>query len=238
MQLKDVLDRVESRLKALNMSAHAASMAAKKPDAVRNLRRAVQNGERRGITTDTLSALAPVLQTTASWLMEGATEVTASSTSLRVVGRIGAGAEILPEFEQLPPEGLYEIDVALSLSPDTIAFVVEGDSMWPRYNAGDVVVCSDAEHDPSLITGREAAVRTADGKRFLKTIRRGSSQNSYDLESHNAAADPRRGNRLGLADPDDAAQPEAGRRSQLAPVNKPCIRLLYLYADGLSRRSS
>ena len=74
MLLKDVLERVESRLKALNMSAHAASMAAKKPDAVRNLRRAVQNGERRGITTDTLSALAPVLQTTASWLMEGTPE--------------------------------------------------------------------------------------------------------------------------------------------------------------------
>ena len=185
MQLKDVLERVESRLKALNMSAHAASMAAKKPDAVRNLRRAVQNGERRGITTDTLSALAPVLQTTASWLMEGTSQAPASS-SLKIVGRIGAGAEILPEFEQLPPEGLYDIDVGLPLSPDTIAFVVEGDSMWPRYNAGDVVVCSDAEHDPAMITGREAAVRTGDGKRFLKTIRRGSGKNTYDLESHNA----------------------------------------------------
>ena len=199
MQLKDVLERVESRLKALNMSAHAASMAAKKPDAVRNLRRAVQNGERRGITTDTLSALAPVLQTTASWLMEGAAEVPATSTSLRVVGRIGAGAEILPEYEQLPPEGLYEIDVALPLSPDTIAFVVEGDSMWPRYNAGDIVVCSDAEHDPALITGREAAVRTAARKHFLKTIRRGSAQNSYDLESHNAP--PLRGVAIAWASP-------------------------------------
>ena len=185
MQLKDVLDRVESRLRALNMSAHAASMAAKKPDAVRNLRRAVQNGERRGITTDTLSALAPVLKTTASWLMEGTTEAP-SSSSLRIVGRIGAGAEILPEYEQLPPEGLYDLDVALPLSPDTIAFVVEGDSMWPRYNAGDVVVCSDAEHDPAMITGREAAVRTGDGKRYLKTIRRGKEQDTFDLESHNA----------------------------------------------------
>ena len=185
MQLKDVLDRVESRLRALNMSAHAASMAAKKPDAVRNLRRAVQNGERRGITTDTLSALAPVLKTTASWLMEGTTEAP-SSSSLRIVGRIGAGAEILPEYEQLPPEGLYDLDVALPLSPDTIAFVVEGDSMWPRYNAGDVVVCSDAEHDPATITGREAAVRTGDGKRYLKTIRRGKEQDTFDLESHNA----------------------------------------------------
>lgn len=199
MLLKDVLERVESRLRALNMSAHAASMAAKKPDAVRNLRRAVQNGERRGITTDTLAALAPVLQTTASWLMEGVTEAPAASTSLRIVGRIGAGAEILPEFEQIPPEGLYEIDVALPLSPDTIAFVVEGDSMWPRYNAGDVVVCSDAEHDPATITGREAAVRTGDGKRFLKTIRRGAGPDTFDLESHNAP--PIRGVAIAWASP-------------------------------------
>ncbi len=185
MSLKDVLSRVESRLAELHMSAHAASLAAKKPDAIRNLRRAVQNNDRRGITTETLAALAPVLQTTAAWLLEGVGEGTVRS-SVRVVGRIGAGAEILPEFEQIPAEGLFEIDVALPLPPDTIAFEVEGNSMWPRYNAGDVVICSEAEHDPGTISGREAAVRTADGKRFLKTIRRGASADTFDLESHNA----------------------------------------------------
>ena len=70
MLLNDVLSRVESRLAALNLSAHAASLAAKKPDAIRNLRRAVLNNDRRGITTETLAALAPVLQTTAAWLLE------------------------------------------------------------------------------------------------------------------------------------------------------------------------
>ena len=185
MELKDVLTRVESRLEALGLSAHAASLAAKKPDAIRNLRRAVQNGDRRGVTTETLNALAPVLETSASWLLEGV-GATSARTSLRVVGRVGAGAEILPEFEQIPPDGLQQVELALPLAEDSVAFTVEGDSMWPRYNAGDVVICDEREHDPSAIAGREAAVRTGDGKRYLKTIRRGAVSGTFDLESHNA----------------------------------------------------
>jgi hypothetical protein len=189
MQLRDVLARIESRLATLGLSAHAASVAAKKPDAIRNLRRAVQNGDRRGVTTDTLRALAPVLQTTAAWLLEGTSG--APSAPLRVVGRIGAGAEILPEFEQVPAGGLYEdgvqeVEIPLPLPSQAVAFKVEGDSMWPRYNDGDIVVCDEGEHDPSLIAGREAAVRTSDGKRYLKTIRAGAKRGMFDLESHNA----------------------------------------------------
>ena len=187
MLLKDVLSRIESRLNALGLSAHAASLAAKKPDAIRNLRRAVQNNERRGVTTETLAALAPVLQTSAAWLLEGVGGSDGGSTSvLRVIGRVGAGAEILPEFEQIPPDGLFEVELALPLPTDSLAFAVEGDSMWPRYNAGDVVICSDGEHDPLSITNHEAAVRTSDGKRYLKTIRRGAAAGTFDLESHNA----------------------------------------------------
>src|SRR5580658_1428941 len=110
MELEDILARVESRLQAVGLSAHAASLAAKKPDAIRNLQRAVKNGERRGVTTETLAALAPVLETTAAWLLEG-DGAAQPRLKVRVVGKIGAGAEILPEFEQIPPEGLFEIDV-------------------------------------------------------------------------------------------------------------------------------
>ena len=98
MKLDDVLARIESRLKALDLSAHAASLAAKRPDAIRNLKRAVTNNDRGGITTQTLTALAPVLKTTAAWLLEGVGDP-ASGHLVRVVGRIGAGAEIQPEFD-------------------------------------------------------------------------------------------------------------------------------------------
>jgi hypothetical protein len=78
MELEDVLFRIESRLKAVGLSAHAASLAAKRPDAIRNLKRAVKNHDRRGVTTETLMALAPVLKTTAAWLLEGVGEPTPS----------------------------------------------------------------------------------------------------------------------------------------------------------------
>jgi phage repressor protein C with HTH and peptisase S24 domain len=185
MELQDVLSRVEERLAELGMSANRASELARKPDAIRNLRRAVQNGERRGITTETLAALAPVLKTTAAWLLEGASP-SEPQAPLRVIGRIGAGAEILPEFEQIPPEGLFEISLPFTLPPDAVAFVVEGDSMWPRYDSGDIVICGKPEADSHALLGLETALCTTDGRRYLKTVRRGSKQGSFDLESHNA----------------------------------------------------
>jgi SOS-response transcriptional repressor LexA len=186
MELEDILARVESRLQALGLSAHAASLAAKKPDAIRNLKRAVKNGDRRGITTETLAALAPVLKTSASWLLEGVGDPNAG-TEVKVVGRIGAGAEILPEYEQIPEDGLFEISVPFATPADTIAFEVEGDSMWPRYDSGDVVICWRQSEDAENVVGREAAVRTRDGRRYLKRVRRGAAAGTFDLESHNAA---------------------------------------------------
>lgn len=186
MDLEDILTRIESRLAALGLSAHAASLAAKKPDAIRNLKRAVKNGDRRGVTTETLIALAPVLKTSAAWLLEGVGDP-APANRVRIVGRIGAGAEILPEFEQIPPEGLYEIEVPFPISADAIAFQVEGDSMWPRYDPGDVIICGREGANAEDIIGWEAAVRTADGKRYLKRIQRGAMAGTFDLESHNAA---------------------------------------------------
>jgi hypothetical protein len=186
MDLEDVLARIESRLAALGLSAHGASLAAHKPDAIRNLKRAVKSGDRRGITTETLSALAPVLQTTAAWLLGGVGEAD-PNTHVRVVGRIGAGAEILPEVEQIPPEGLFEIEVPFPIPESSIAFEVEGDSMWPRYDPGDIILCWREGADAEEVIGWEAAVRTADGKRYLKRIRRGAVAGTFDLESHNAA---------------------------------------------------
>lgn len=72
MELHDILARIEHRLKVVGLSESAASKQAGKPDAVRNLRRALEKDERQGVSTATLHALAPVLQTTAVWLFAGA----------------------------------------------------------------------------------------------------------------------------------------------------------------------
>ncbi|WP_299937371.1 LexA family transcriptional regulator [uncultured Nitratireductor sp.] len=104
-----------------------------------------------------------------------------------VMGRIAAGAEISPDEEQVPPEGLYEIETPFPIPDDAIAFEVSGESMWPRYDPGDIIICWRQSVIPEEVVGWEAAVKTSDGSRYLKRVLRGSTQGTYDLESHNAA---------------------------------------------------
>ena len=127
------------------------------------------------------------------WLLTGDRNASASYR-VNVMGKIGAGAAILPELEQVPTSGLYEIETPFTVPKGAIAFEVEGDSMWPRYDPGDVIVCWRQGSNFEEVIGWEAAVRTADGHRYLKRILKGAEPETFDLESHNAP--PIRGVRL------------------------------------------
>lgn len=103
-----------------------------------------------------------------------------------VMGRIGAGAEILPDAEQIPPEGLYEVEVPFPIPDDAIAFEVSGESMWPRYDDGDIIICWRQGVVVDEVLGWEAAVKTDGGQRYLKRVLKGAETGTFDLESHNA----------------------------------------------------
>jgi len=143
-----------------------------------------ENGQNR-FDEKTAKKYAKAFKVSAGWLLtgEGPQE---QKNVIPVMGFIGAGAEIMPEFEQVPPEGLFEIEAPFPISEDAIAFEVQGDSMWPRYDAGDVVVCWRFSISPEEVIGWEAAVRTSDGRRFLKRVLKGSISGTFDLESYNA----------------------------------------------------
>jgi len=107
--------------------------------------------------------------------------------SVPIMGRVGAGAAIEPEHEQVPPEGLGEIELPFPISEETIAFEVSGDSMLPKYENGDIIVVfKQQQHPVSSFYGEEAAVRLKTGERYLKTIERGKSATQVNLTSFNA----------------------------------------------------
>jgi len=108
--------------------------------------------------------------------------------SVAVMGRVGAGAIIEPDIEQIPPDGLYSVTLPFPIPAEMIGFVVEGDSMYSVYEPGHVIVVyRDQRLDTASYVGQVAVVRTEDGRRFLKRIYAGKAPGLYRLDSINAA---------------------------------------------------
>lgn len=72
--------------------------------------------------------------------------------SAPVMGKIGAGAVIDPDFDQASSEGLYEVNLPFPIADDVIALEVEGQSMAPKYEPGDIIVVRrDQEKGDKLV---------------------------------------------------------------------------------------
>lgn len=108
--------------------------------------------------------------------------------SVAVMGRVGAGSIIEPELEQIPDEGLYSVTLPFNVPAEMMGFVVDGDSMYPKYEAGDVIVVYKQQRlDVPAYIGQLVVIRTEDGRRYVKKLFSGTRPGLYRLESFNAS---------------------------------------------------
>lgn len=168
----------------INAGFESAAAAAKRYGWTVSTYSSHENGQ-TPVPVEAAMEYGPRFRVSPAWILTGEGHAK-SQTIVSVHGRVGTGAEIRPDEEQVPPEGLEEIETAFPLPEDAIAFRIEGDSQWPRYDEGDVVIVRTRGNEPESLIGAEAVIKTSTGQRYLKRIRAGNRKNLFDLESHNA----------------------------------------------------
>lgn len=187
--LEDVVRRVEERLQALNLSATAASKAAGlSQDAIRNLQRAAKAGSRQGVSTRTINALAPVLETNVNYLLngEGDPDESAATDSVQVVGYVSAGAAVV---QYGAGQGPFETVPAPRIRTEhTVAVAVRGVSLGPAFD--ESIIFYDEVRSPVTpdLIGRLCVVGLSDERVLVKVIRQGENGRFHLLS--NTAEEP------------------------------------------------
>lgn len=113
------------------------------------------------------------------WLLLGVGE--GQKKPVPMVGYVGAGSEVFPIDDG---GALDEIDPPPGVGPSAVAVKVRGESMYPRYMDGDVLIY-DEHATQHQANGQECVVSLRDGRKFVKTVRF-EGRGIATLESFNA----------------------------------------------------
>jgi SOS-response transcriptional repressor LexA len=189
MELQGILARINYRLEKLGLNKTAASRLAERPDAIRNIERAIKNGGRRGVSTDTIAELARVLDVSVEWLMTGVGLETAtpatSMTLVPLISWVSAGKfESVCDVEH--PGEVLQIPVAGLPKGDWIALEVTGDSMDRLSPPGSRILINRRETE--LCSGGCYVVITEQGEATYKRYR--SNPDRFEPVSTNPAHEP------------------------------------------------
>jgi phage repressor protein C with HTH and peptisase S24 domain len=117
-----------------------------------------------------------------------------ANPTISVAARVGAGAKVQMSDPYAKGDGLYHVVCPPQLSPHGIVAVeVEGNSMEPAYEQGDVLFYTrDTVGVPSDAIGRRCVVEDADGMVWVKLLRRRDDQPEclFDLISFHTDSPP------------------------------------------------
>lgn len=183
--LKSVLYRIERRLTATGKTANAASREAGKPDAIRNLKRAIAKGDRQGISTSTIRALAPVLGTTPAWLLDGKGPETTDGPlepTIKVWGMAGAGGSVYRFHEDDSPIDEISAD-GIRWGSDLAAVQIVGESLGRLFDGWFAIYKEPVGPPTEAILNELCIVGLADNRIMIKRVRRGRGKR-FTLESN------------------------------------------------------
>lgn len=143
--------------------------------------RAIENGQ-NGLRPDAAEKFAPIVGTSAAWLLTGDGESEAGPM-VPIIGRVGADNEgeiiyttgqATGDMAPIPPGG----------SAGSVALEVFGHSMRAFADDGALLYFEDQRTPPTPdMLGQPVIVETEDGRVLLKRLLKGSSPDVYDLES-------------------------------------------------------
>ena len=119
------------------------------------------------------------------WLLTGRGTMKGGQPRIPLMGLIGAGATIFPMTEDTAGDEILD-HIELPDEGHCAALQIRGDSQYPRFLDGEIVVYDTRPVPPGQLINRYAVVDLTDGRRLLKTLRRMPTPGSYRLESHNA----------------------------------------------------
>lgn len=138
----------------------------------------------RPISRDAAVRYARFFKVSVDWLLTGRGKQDAIP-KVPVVGRVGAGAEILP-FDDFPQgEGIRQVDPPPG-EDGTVALEIAGDSQYPLQEGWLIFYRRDIDGVPDECVGKLCVVKLTNGVTLLKTLRRGPRKGRFRLESWNA----------------------------------------------------
>lgn len=197
MGLVDILSRIKERRDELGLSEGAVSIqAGLSRDGIRNWRRRVEAGEdAAGATVNALEGVARVLRVSETWLIHGIGDGPQTSL-ISVIGKVGAGAPVpLCDADEVQG-GIFQVAAPPQLLrrgpvSQFAAVMVEGNSMIPVYEPGEILFYSRATHEGILDedVGRACIVEDANGMAWVKQVKRGTEPGRFHLLSINPEGD-------------------------------------------------
>jgi len=123
--------------------------------------------------------------------------------AVTIAGKVGAGARV-PVFDAYEKGDGPQVACPPGLTPHGIVAVeVEGDSMEPVYSAGDLLFYTRHTHEgvPSEAIGKRCVCEDVEGNGWVKIVREGRADKTFDLYSFNDSSPPLYGVRLKWAAP-------------------------------------